>query len=756
MSTRKPALKKPPRDKATYTLLRRLLRVARALPLPIFLKDASLRWRYANPAAQMLFGLRRKDYHGMSDAALMDDVSAVTCQLSDRAALEGRGLIQRKENILDRSFRVYKYAPRSEDGVPLGVIALAIETTELEAARTEGERLRDFYDALSEINQGIVRERYGDTAELFAHICRIVVGHTPVLMAGIAMIDREAGVLHYTQQACRVADFPDLGRVRLDLDSGSEYGRGPVARAARGLETVVVNDVLATPEMAPWHELYRRYNGRSTAAVPVMVGDRIEAVLSVFAKEIDFFTPELVRLLRELADDVGFAIRTTEQRARVRYLALIDPLTDLPNRVHFLELAEQALATSGGQARRAQLLLIDIADFKFHNDLLGHEVGDTLLRALGRRLVAVVGETGLVGRLGSDEFAVLLVEPGDGSETGFARSLRAIDMELDHPYDVGLSESLLLKTEQSTALFPDDGHQPESLLRRASMALRAAKQAGPGSRVPYSMALERRLEYRHQIRHQIERALEAGEVIPYYQPQIDLGSGRVCGLEALARLVGRDGNILEPIEFIEEVEGDRGLVRRLGLAMIGAVAADLAALSHAGLDVPIAVNIGARHLLAPGFKRDIIDLLGRYPDMRSVLEFEITETTHLGDLSRATEAVRWLREQGLSVALDDFGSGFTSMNHLQRLAIRKLKLDQGFVLDLIDNPRDQAIVRAVVQLAEGLNIDLVAEGVASEPLGVLLRGLGVTRLQGHAISPPLPLDALIRWTHDWRLPQDWC
>lgn len=740
-------------DGAFDPLLRRLLRVARLLPLPVFVKDAALRWRYANPAAVMLFAGGRRRYQGKADADLMDEIGAGSSRISDRAAQDARGLIQRRENILGRSFRVYKYAPRAENGRVLGVIGLAVETTELEAARTEGERLRDFYDALSEINQGIVRERYTDTAELFSHICRIVVSHTPVLIAAIATIDREARLLHYTQQASRIVDFPDLARVRLELDADSPYGRGTVGRAARSQETVVVNDVLATAEMAPWHELFKRYNGRSTAAIPVMVGDRVEAVLSVYSSEINFFTPELVRLLQELADDVGFAIRTTEQRARIRYLALIDTLTDLPNRVHFLELASQKLSAAG--ARRAQLLMIDIADFKFHNDLLGHDVGDALLRAMARRLRAVIGEWNVVGRLGSDEFAVLLIEPVDGSETGFAHSLRAIDAELDQPYDVGLSESLLLKTEQSTALFPDDGTQPEALLRRAGMALQMARLSGPGSRVAYSPALERRLEARHQIRHQIERALEADEVLPYYQPQIDLATGRVCGLEALARLVGRDGIILEPVEFIEEVEGDRGLVRRLGLAMIRAVANDLGALSDAALDVPVAVNIGARHLLAPGFKRDIVDLLGRHPDLRFALEFEITETSHLGDLGRATETVRWLREQGLSVALDDFGSGFTSMNHLQRLAIRKLKLDQAFVLDLVDNTRDQAIVRAVAQLAGGLDIDLVAEGVASEALGTLLRELGVSRLQGHAIAPPMPLPALIAWRNVWSLPEDW-
>lgn len=738
----------------SYSLLRGMLRVAQVLPMPIFIKDAALRWRYANPAARMLFGLRRRHYRNLSHAGLMPLLDAASGEQSDLEALESHGLIQRKETYFGRSFRVYKYAPRADDGTPLGIVAMAVETTELEVARSEGERLRDFYDALSEINQGIVREHYSDREDLFRNICRVVVSHTPVLIAAIATIDRESRLLHYTQQACRVADFPDLARVKLDLDADSPYGRGTVGRAVRSHETVVVNDVLATAEMAPWHELFKRYNGRSTAAIPVMVGDRVEAVLSVYSTEVNFFTPELVRLLQELADDVGFAIRTYEQRDRIRYLALIDPLTDLPNRVHFMDLVARRLADEEA-VRRAQLLLIDIADFKFHNDLLGHEVGDTLLRAIGRRLLAAAGEGTLVGRLGSDEFAVFLTESGDGSETGLARALRAIDVELEHSFDVGLSESLMLKTEQGTARFPDDGANPEALLRRASMALQLAKRAGPGARVAYSPALERRLESRHQIRQQIDYALDNGEVIPHYQPQIDLRSGRVSGLEALARLRGRDGRLLEPGDFIEEVEGDRGLVRRLGLAMIEAVAADLPGLADAGLGVPVAVNIGARHLLAPGFKRDVIDLLGRYPGLRSVLECEITETAHLGDLSRARETVAWLREQGLSVALDDFGSGFTSMDYLQHLAIRKIKLDQSFVYDLIDSPRDQAIVRAVVHLAEGLDIGLVAEGVANVALGELLRELGVRSLQGYAISPPLPLSGLPAWSAEWRLPEAW-
>lgn len=754
MNERRPVTAPAESGASAFGLLRGMLRVAQVLPMPVFVKDASLRWRYANPAARRLFGLHRYHYRGRTHASLMPPLDAASGQQSDLAALESRGLIQRKETYFGRSFRVYKYALRVDGGTALGIVSMAIETTELEAARSEGERLRDFYDALSEINQGIVRELYSDREDLFRNICRIVVSHTPVLIAAIATIDHEARLLNYTQQACRIADFPDLARVRLELDESSPYGRGTVGRAVRSHETVVVNDVLATPEMAPWHTLFKRYNGRSTAAIPVMVGDRVEAVLSVYSTEVNFFTPELVRLLQELANDVGFAIRTYEQRDRIRYLALIDPLTDLPNRVNFMDMAARWL-TGMDSVRRAQLLLIDIADFKFHNDLLGHEVGDTLLRALGRRLLAAAGDSPLVGRLGSDEFAVLLTESGDGSETSLARALRAIDVELEHPFDVGLSEPLMLKTEQGTARFPEDGTHPEALMRRASMALQLAKRAGPGSRVAYSPALERRLEYRHQIRQQIDYALDSGEVIPHYQPQIDLRSGRVSGLEALARLGGRDGKLLEPGDFIEEVEGDRGLVRRLGLTMIEAVAADLPGLAEAGLGVPVAVNIGARHLLAPGFKRDVIDLLGRYPGLRSVLECEITETAHLGDLSRATETVAWLREQGLSVALDDFGSGFTSMDYLQHLAIRKIKLDQSFVYDLIDSPRDQAIVRAVVHLAEGLEIGLVAEGVANVALGELLRELGVHSLQGYAIAPPLPLASLSAWSAEWQLPETW-
>lgn len=729
-------------------MLRVLVRGAERLPFPVVIKDGGLRWRYANEAACELFGLQQVGYRYQVDAELLDPGLAGQTGEGDRAALDLREAAETREVVGGRSFRVFRYPLRDGDVVN-GLVSIALEVTELEAARLAFERQRDFYMALSEVNQVVIRDESHTPAELYDSVCRVIVQHTAAIMAVIARVDQDNQQVVFVHQREKFAHLPTLRGLQVSLDETHTQGQGATARAVREGRTIVVNDVLNDPGMAPWNELHREYGVRSAIAVPVMLEGNHEIVLIVYAAERDFFTPDLVHLLRDMADDVGFSVLHQRQAARLRHLALYDSLTGLPNRLQFFERAASLIE---GDTQVCALLVLDIDDFKFHNDLFGNEAGDSLLTMVGDRLQELCGENDVIGRMGSDEFGLMLCVDGRFDEDILQQRVANI---LAAPCELGWDAPVSLGLSGGYALYPRDGSDVDTLVRRAGMALQAVKTEGGNHLRGYLPAQEENLDRRREVRAEIERALAEGRVEPWFQPQVDLLSGRVTGLEALARLRTEEGAVVTPDWFIDVVESDATLIRRLGVAMLDGVGMRLSHLKRLGLDVPVSVNIGARHLLAPGFRRDLTELLERHPQLGQRLEIEITEAESLADMPRAVNILRWVRECGLGIALDDFGSGYASVGNVRQLPLTTLKLDQEFVRNLPASVDDQTIVSAVVVGVRGLGVRLIAEGVETDEHAELLGALGVLLLQGYAISRPLPLSELERWNGGWQRPSNW-
>jgi diguanylate cyclase (GGDEF)-like protein len=729
-------------------LLRALVRGAERLPFPVLIKDGGLRWRYANEAACELFGVSPAGYRHQTDAELLDSGLASQIHGDDHAALSLRETAETREVVGGRSFRVFRYPLRDGDEVA-GLVSIALEVTELEEARLAFERQRDFYMALSEVNQVVIRDESHTSADLYDSVCRVIVQHTAAIMAVIARVDHEKQQVVFVHQREKFAHLPTLRGLQLPLDATHPQGQGATARAVREGRTIVVNDVQNDPGMAPWHALHSEYGVRSSIAVPVTLKGIHEFVLIVYAAERDFFTPDLVHLLRDMADDVGFSVLHQRQAERLRHLALYDSLTGLPNRLQFFE--RTAALVNGGKSV-CVLLVLDIDDFKFYNDLFGNEAGDSLLTMVGDRLHALCGDSDVIGRMGSDEFGLMLRLDGRFDEDALQQRMAGVltescDLRGDSPVTLGLSCGY--------ALYPRDGGDVDTLVRRAGMALQAVKTEGGNHLRGYQPALEESLDRRREVRAEIERALAEGRVEPWFQPQVDLLSGEVIGLEALARLRAEDGALVTPDWFIDVVESDATLIRRLGVAMLDGVGMRLPHLRKLGLDVPVSVNIGARHLLAPGFRHDLTQLLERHPQLAQRLEIEITEAESLADMPRAVKILHWVRARGLGVALDDFGSGYASVGNVRQLPLTTLKLDQEFVRNLPASVDDQTIVSAVVVGVRGLGVRLIAEGVETDEHAELLGALGLTLLQGYAISRPLPLSELERWNGGWQRPASW-
>ncbi|WP_222265137.1 putative bifunctional diguanylate cyclase/phosphodiesterase [Modestobacter marinus] len=438
----------------------------------------------------------------------------------------------------------------------------------------------------------------------------------------------------------------------------------------------------------------------------------------------------------------ALSFRAVRGLAEHRREARTDELTGLANRRAFNEALERALGHASPQHRLA-LLVVDLDDFKAVNDALGHHYGDELLRQAASRLQQALRGGDLVARIGGDEFGVLLPD-ADGAlavavaerlRAGFRRSFRL------GPRDVVIAPSV------GIALAPDDGRDPVQLLQHADLAMYDAKAARSGQAL-YRRELHPTGRIRLETAERLRRAIEDGELVLHYQPQVALPSGAVSGVEALVRWEHPESGLLPPSSFLAQAES-AGLMPRLTVAVLDQALRQVAAWHAQGLPVTVAVNLSVTNLLDPSFPEHVVDLLAVRRLPAGTLELELTEDLFMADPARARGAVAALLEAGVGLVIDDYGTGYSSLGYLRDLhEIRGLKLDRSFVADLDTEPRSAAIVESTVDLAHALGMHVVAEGVETPAVRDRLADLGCEFAQGYLFSRPLPpgelaLDALL-------------
>jgi len=444
------------------------------------------------------------------------------------------------------------------------------------------------------------------------------------------------------------------------------------------------------------------------------------------------------------------------QEAEVERLAYYDPVTALPNRRLFLELLERAL----GQAQRHRALLgvgvIDLDDFKHVNDQLGHAAGNEVLKEIARRIGHALDDGDVVGRLGSDEFAILLADLGSAQDMRLvsARVLEAIRAPLSCKGEV-----LHLSASVGLTLYPEDNVDAERLVRHADLAMFAAKGQGRDHDQLYSAAIELAEVEQRSMKTRVAGALDDGNLVLLFQPIVafDVGStvSRVIGAEALLRLRDDTIGLLSPARFRHALDDTR-LARPIGRHVLDAALRASAAWLAQGIRLPVAVNISTRHLMHPDFLDDIDRALAAHPTVDgAMLGIEITETGPLLDPARARLVIDECRARQVNVSLDDFGTGSASLSHVQQMDVATLKIDQSFVRDILVEPRNIAIATGILTTARLLGITVIAEGIESEAQGETLISLGCRQLQGYAIAEPMPAEAMPAWMASWMPPDTW-
>jgi len=414
-----------------------------------------------------------------------------------------------------------------------------------------------------------------------------------------------------------------------------------------------------------------------------------------------------------------------------------DRVTGLPNREHLAHSLEQALVRASRQHTQVGVLMVGLLRFKELNDTLGHRRGDLVLIEAARRLAGAARPSDVVARLGGDEFAVVL-SPVDG-EAGCVAAAEAAIGALRAPVMVR-GVALEVGAGAGIAHYPDHGTTFDALLRHADVALERAK-ASHRPWVVYDREFDAHGVERLALVADLTRAIEAGELALVYQPQVELATGRIRGVEALVRWNHPDRGLLAPQDFIEPAE-HTGVIRPLTMWVLRTALTQADRWRAGGLDIPVAVNLSVRSI-TPDLPADIATALDGHS--ASSLELEITETVGMEDADAALAVLEQLTGLGIRLSVDDFGTGFSSLAYLKRLPVSAIKIDRSFVMEMDHDASDRAIVRSTVDLARHLGMEVVAEGVESPDALDELRELGCHLAQGFAISPPLAGAELSAW-----------
>jgi diguanylate cyclase (GGDEF)-like protein/PAS domain S-box-containing protein len=711
-------------------------------------RDLAYRIVSWNPAAERLFGYSAEEAIGQDIAILIPT--------------DLRGEVARNRQVLTQGQMLKTYdtvriakdgrcipvsltlSPiRDDAGTMIGNSLILRDISERRDAEQRIERLTRFYAALNETNEAIMRITERDA--LFERVCGIAVEKGQLALAWIGLVDwEELSVSAAASAGAEISYVPGacerISAVRLQGDS-------PTAIAIRNNRAVILNEppANATP---PWREVSARHDVYALAIIPLAQSGKAIGALCLYAREWGYFDPELVLLLRKMADNVSFAldnyVREAQRRQaeqHVRHLAHHDVLTALPNRSLLADRVDIAIEHARRDGTQLALLFVDLDRFKLINDSLGHLIGDQVLKQVADRLQLCLRASDTVGRQGGDEFLVLL--PDISHVEDAARVAEKVVSEITQPYFVAQHE-LATGASIGIAIFPDNGADLVELLRNADAAMYAAKQAGRNRYQFYSHSMNARASERLQLEHDLRYAVERGELYLAYQPQVAMASGTVVGIEALARWRHPKLGLVPPDRFIPLAE-ESGLILPIGEWVLREACRQRSAWNALPASVRMCINVSAIQFRQPDFAELMTEVLRATGLPAASVELELTETVLMQGTQGVIAALSGLSSQGLTLAIDDFGAGYSSLSYLRHLPIQRLKVDRSFISDLDVSDDAAAITRAILSMGHTLGLEVIAEGVETDAQAALLRAAACDRVQGFLYCEPMESEALEAW-----------
>lgn len=611
-----------------------------------------------------------------------------------------------------------------------GNIALALEHMARQAKIEKLSRVR----ALSgEINAAIIRIE--DRESLLQATCRIAAEHGKFDLVWIGEIDTDAQHVH---------PIASVGFSRATAHAvnwaGIEASGGAFGEAVRTQRAAVRNNIEANISQGNLRKEALLAGCLSTVAIPLIVDNKVVALIALFAKGRDFFDTDELALLNALADDISFALQSLAQRAKVEYLSNYDPLTGLPNRSLLMDRVAQNMRARDGEQSHLSLIVFTIERFRSINETFGRRGGDALLRAIARRLETIHHSKDTIARIGADAFAVFVRSVRDSLPLMHIVESHVLSC-FREPFVIDDRE-IIVAVKCGVAIFPLDADNAERLFINAESALTEAK-ASTEQCMYYARNMNAEVAKFLLLETKLRKAVDAKQFVLHYQPKILLANGRLCGLEALIRWQDPESGLISPGVFIPLLE-QTGLIEEVGKWAIRQALADHRAWTARGLVPPrVAVNVSAVQLGKRNFVDFVSNVINEAGNDANALELEVTESL-LIDVQSSTRTLFVLRGLGVHITMDDFGTGYSSLSYLTQLPVSAVKIDRTFINAMTTSRQDLSIVTTILALARALQLHVIAEGVETrEQLG-RLQQLGCDEAQGYLFSRPVPADDIVQ------------
>lgn len=714
-------------ERAQQEHLQRLSLVADASDTAVMISDGDLRIAYVNAGFSRMLGWSLEEIHGEQALALLaPQLPDAGIAEYDAALREGHSA-EREEIVVGKDGQRYWAKIISnpifdEAGRWSYTVTLLTDITRSKMHEALQHRALE----------AMAREQ--PLTEVLELICQEVERIAPEITASILEVDdqgrlRPLAAPSLPQDYCQQLDGVPIGPTV-----------GSCGTAAWRNQTVRVDDIAHDPLWADYRQLVLPLGFIGCWSTPIR--DSQGRVIGTFAFYFRKPRTEAAltfhqRLVDASAHLCTLALERERSRQRIRQLAFYDGLTGMPNRSLLQAKADQAIAAAARQEEPVAVLFIDLDRFKQVNDSLGHPAGDELLRQAADRMQSQLRASDIAGRLSGDEFVAVLPQCDADGAADIVERLQTL---LAQPMTIA-NTVLTVSASVGIAMFPSDGRDMETLLQRADMAMYQAKSSGRGCFSFFSSEMNRLAQERLVLENALREALRKGQLHLHYQPQVELASGRLYGVEALARWRHPELGEISPARFIPLAE-ECGLVADLGRWALSEACRQLAAWRAKGLAVPaVAVNLSPTSFHNLDLPRMIADTLRGNALMPEDLTVELTENVLLDTNPSTMKTIEEVHAQGVRLSMDDFGTGYSSLSYLRRLPVSELKLDRSFVADLDHDEAARALSNAILGIGKSLHLTVVAEGVETATQHLMLREQGYPVAQGYLFSRPLaPLD----------------
>jgi diguanylate cyclase (GGDEF)-like protein/PAS domain S-box-containing protein len=699
------------------------------LPGPAFIKDLDGRLQFVNRAFEKMANRPGKELVGHTNRELWPH-SAPIYDANDTWVVEHNHMLQVFQNMRqvegERCYLVHKFPIPDADGRPAFVGGVAVDFTDRLAAEQKLARLSRIHMVLSGINSTIVRVR--DRAELLHEACRIAVEDGGFRLAWIGMLDATSAALQLAAWNGLAAD----ARIDFSSHAGSLDGAGLAARTVREKAPLVIDDIATDHSLAVASPMP---NATAAAALPLPVDGVVCGVIVLYAGGTHVFDDDEMKLLTELAGDIAYALDYIEKKERLDYVAYYDPLTELTNRSLFEDRVSQLIKAHADAHQRTALVVLDLERFSLVNDSLGRQAGDVLLKLVGRRLRDAVPGNATVARLGADTFAFSLSDIREHADVARLIGER-VTARLSEPFTVN-GHNLRVAFKSGVAIFPGDGDDAESLLKNAETALKKSKASGDRY-LFYASAMNASVAGVLHLENRLRVAVDERQFVLFYQPKIELATGRIAGVEALIRWNSPDSGMVSPMQFVPVLE-ETGLIVDVGLWVLRQASLDQQRwIADAGVAPRVSVNVSARQLRRGDFVDSALAAIVDAGGDPAAMDLEITESVIMENIAQYVPKLQAFREAGMGVEIDDFGTGYSSLAYIGRLPLSAVKIDRAFV-NAMDEADDKAsIISTIISLAHQLKLKVIAEGVETASQRDMLSALRCDIIQGYLISRPVP------------------